>query len=157
MNGMTHASASDNSTGVAFDWNGADLYYEQGIVDDLKDFTPYIYLSFRGAQVTQHPYTVAVLGDLTFTVTLRDGSGTTSSINFGAFGGGLEEPYQRSDGWHNEFETIRIRLTDFLNNGSGLDLSDIEAIRLNVGPSWGANEGRIGIDDIELTSDPMPE
>ena len=106
-------------------------------------------------------YTIAELGDLTFTVTLRDGSGTTSSVDIGAYGGGVEEPYQRDGagegvGWFNEFETIRIRLTDFLTNGSGLDLTDVEAVRLDFGPSFGSNEGRLGLDDVELTNDCPP-
>jgi hypothetical protein len=84
---------------------------------------------------------------------LRDASSTTSTINIGAFGGGLEEPYQRAGGWHNEMETIRIRLTDFLNNNSGLDLSNIVAVRLDVGPAHGSPEGRIVIDDVMLTND----
>jgi hypothetical protein len=92
-------------------------------------------------------------GDLTFTVTLRDSAANTSSINIGAYGGGLEQPYQRSGGWHNEMETIRIRLTDFLNNNSGLNLGSIVAVRLNVGPTWGSAQGRVVIDDLVLSND----
>jgi hypothetical protein len=44
-------------------------------------------------------------------------------------------------------------LTDFLNNGSGLDLNDIVAIRLDVGPTHGSAEGRIVIDDLVLSND----
>jgi len=52
-----------------------------------------------------------VLGDLTFDVRLRDSQGGSSTINIGAYGGGIEEPYQRTGcgsgtGWANEFETI---------------------------------------------------
>ena len=56
-------------------------------------------------------------------------------------------------GWNNEFETIRIRLTDFLANGSGLDLTDMEAIRFEFGGASGSDVGRIGLDDIVLTND----
>lgn len=155
FNGATQASAADSSSGVVFDWNGVDKFYEWTIPVDQRDFTDNLFLSFRGAQGTQHPYTLAVLGDLTFKVTLRDGQGTpvSSSISIGAFGGGFEQPYQRSGGWHNEMETIRIRLTDFLNNGSGLDLTNIVAIRLDVGPAYGSSEGRIVIDDLMLSND----
>ena len=97
-----------------------------------------------------------MLGDETFSVTLRDGTGTSSSINIGAYGGGLEQPYQRSGGWHNEMEVIRIRLTDFLANGSGLDLTDVVAVRFDVGPSWGSDEGRIVVDELMLTNDHPP-
>ena len=158
MNGMIHAGPNDDTRGVVFNWNGTDCYYEQEIIPEQRDLSEYLYLSFRACQGTRHPYTIVELGDLTFSVTLRDGSGTTSSINIGVYGGGIEEPYQRSGagdgvGWFNEMETIRIRLTDYLTNGSGLDLTDIEAVRFDVGPSWGSHEGRIGLDDIELTND----
>ncbi len=161
MNGFTHARASDTSRGVVFDWNGTDRYIEWEIIPDGHDFSDDLYLSFRAAQGTRHPYTIAVIEDLTFAVTLRDGDGTTSSINIGAYGGGLEDPFQRTGagtgtGWHVDFETIRMRLTDFLNNGSGLDLTDIEAVRFDLGPSWGSPEGRIGVDDLELTNDYAP-
>ncbi|MFH0982056.1 MAG: hypothetical protein V2A79_11000 [Planctomycetota bacterium] len=153
FNGATQDGPADTGRGVVFDWNGANRYYEWEIITAERDLTDNLYLSFRSAQGTQHPYTLVLLGDETFTVTLRDGNGTTSSINIGAYGGGLEQPYQRSGGWHNEMEITRIRLTDFLTNGSGLDLADIAAVRLNVGPAWGQNEGRIVVDELMLTND----
>jgi hypothetical protein len=158
FNGATQASSEgqDDSRGVVFDWTDSDRYYEWEIITEERDFSDDLYLSFRGAQGTQHPNTLAVLGDLTFTVTLRDGAGTSSSINIGTYGGGFEQPYQRSGGWHNEMEVIRIRLTDFLTNGSGLDLTDIVAIRLNFGPSWGSDEGRIVVDEMMLTNNYPP-
>jgi dienelactone hydrolase len=152
--GMT--TRSDDERGVVFDWTGNNLFYEWEIPVGERDFTNNLFLSLRGAQGTRHPNTLAVLGDLTFKVTLRDGQQpmpASSSISIGAFGGGFEEPYQRSGGWHNEMETIRIRLTDFLNNGSGLDLTDIVAVRLDVGPAHGSAEGRIVIDDLMLSND----
>jgi len=163
FNGATQAGAtdsqtirSDNSRGVVFDWTGTDRFYEWQVPAGTNDFTKFLYLSFRGAQGTRHPNTTAVLGDLTFSVTLRDGASATSTINVGAYGGGLEEPYQRSSGWHNEMETIRLRTTDFLNNGATLNLTNIVAVRLNVGPTFGSNEGRIVIDELMLTNDLAP-
>lgn len=153
FNGATQDGPGDTSRGVVFDWNGVNRFYEWAIPIGEQNFVNKLILSFRGAQGTQHPNTLAVLGNLTFDVTLRDTSSVTSSINIGAFGGGLVEPYMRSGGWHNEMETIRIRLTDFLNNGSGLDLSHIAAIRLDFGPAHGSNEGRIVIDDLMLSND----
>jgi hypothetical protein len=144
---------SDTTRGVVFDWSGADRYYEWEVPIGERDFRDNLILSLRGAQGTQHPNTLANAGDLTFTVTLRDSGGTTSSISSGAFGGGFEAPYARSGGWHNEMETVRIRLTDFLNNGSGLNLGDVVAVRLNVGPSWGSSQGRIVVDDLVLSND----
>lgn len=156
FNGATQASSSDTSRGVVFDWTDEDRYYEWEIIPSQRDFSDDLYISFRGAQGTQHPNTLAVMGDETFTMTLRDGNATTSSINIGAYGGGLEQPYAREGGWHNEMERIRIRLADFLTNGSGLDLTDIVAVRLDVGPSWGSDEGRIVIDELMLTNDYPP-
>jgi len=107
--------------------------------------------------------------------------GTTSSINFAAYGAGIEEVYQRQDlggppGWQNEFETIRIRLTDFTHAGTGtgagwqnefetirirladfksdgrtLDLTNITKVRFLFGSSQGSSQGALGIDDIEWT------
>lgn len=155
FNGATQANATDTSRGVVFDWTGLNKYYEWEIPVGERNFTDNLFVSLRGAQGTRHPNTLAVLGDLTFEVTLRDGQAApvSSSISIGAFGGGFEQPYQRSSGWHNEMETIRIRLTDFLNNGSGLDLTDIVAVRLDVGPAHGSSEGRIVIDDLMLSND----
>jgi hypothetical protein len=156
FNGATQDGPSDVERGVVFDWTSANRYYEWEVVPALSDFSDDLYLSFRGAQGTQHPNTTAVLGDLTFTITLRDANGVTSSIGTGAYGGGFEEPYQRSGGWHNEMETIRIRLTDFLANGSGLDLANIAAVRLNFGPAWGSSQGRIVIDQLMLDNSVSP-
>lgn len=156
FNGATQGLATDTTRGVVFDWTGADRFYEWQVPAGENNFTQFLYLSFRGAQGTRHPNTAVVLGDLTFSVTLRDGAGATSRINIGAYGGGLEEPYQRSGGWHNEMETIRLRLTDFLNNGATLNLTNIVAVRLDVGPTFGSNEGRIVIDELMLTNDLTP-
>jgi hypothetical protein len=156
FNGATQGGSADLTRGVVFDWTDTDRFYEWQIPGGANDFMHFRYLSLRGAQATQHPNTTAVLGDLTFSMTLRDGAGVTSTINIGAYGGGLEEPYQRNGGWHNEMETIRIRTTDFLNNGAALNLTDIVAVRLNAGPSFGDSKGRIVIDDLMLTNDVTP-
>ncbi|HJZ76993.1 MAG TPA: vWA domain-containing protein, partial [Vicinamibacterales bacterium] len=155
FNGATQGQSTDTTRGVVFDWADADRFFEWQ-VPAANDFTRFVYLSFRGAQGTRHPNTVADLGDLTFAVTLRDGNGVTSTINIGAYGGGLEEPYQRDGGWHNEMETVRIRTTDFLNNASGINLTNIVAVRFNFGPSFGSSKGRIVLDDLMLTSDVSP-
>jgi hypothetical protein len=148
---------SDDSRGIVFDWDNTlnSRYYEWEIPLSERNFNDNLFLSFRGAQATQHPNNAAIVGDLTFKVTLRDGQGTpvSSSISIGSFGGGLEKSYQRSGGWHNEMETIRIRLTDFLNNGSGLDLTNVVAIRLDVGSLHGSASGRVVIDELMLTND----
>ena len=155
MNGTTLGGTGDSTRGVVFEWND-NSYYELEIIESERDLADDAYLSFRAAQATRHPNTIAELGDLTFTVQLRDVSGVKSAINIGVYGGGLEEPYQRDEcgggvGWANEFETIRIRLADFTRNGSGIDLANVEAVRLNFGPAWGSDVGRIGLDEVEIT------
>ncbi|MFG0285640.1 MAG: hypothetical protein ACF8R7_14575 [Phycisphaerales bacterium JB039] len=159
-NGMSRATGGDDSQGLVFDYT-ADSFIEFEVIAPERDFTDDSHLSFRACQGTRHPQTAARLGDLTFTVSLRDGSGTTSSISIGAFGGGIEEPYQRTGsgtgaGWQNEYETIRIRLDDFRANGSGLDLSDVVAVRFDFGPSFGDAQGRLGLDDIQVVNGRLP-
>ena len=174
FNGATQGGDSstitDTTRGVVFDWTDEDKFYEWEVPSEARDFTKYLYLSFRGAQGTRHPNTLAEMDDLSFNVTLRDGTvptPATSTINISAYGGGVEQPYQRSGdihdptasvrGWHNEMERIRMRLTDFLNNGSGIDLENIVAVRFDFGPLHGSSEGRIVIDELMLTSDVPPE
>ncbi len=155
MNGMTRARAADSTHGAAFDWQGP-AYLELEILPCERDLTDNGWLSFRACQGTRHPDTTAVLEDLTFSVTLRDTHGTTSTISIAAYGGGIEEPYQRAGagigaGWGNEFETVAIRLTDFLANGSGLDPTSVEAIRFEFGLPGDSPVGRLGLDDVELS------
>jgi hypothetical protein len=152
FNGATQDAASDNFKGVVFDWSG-DKYYEWSVVPALQDFSAWKYLGLRGAQGTQHPYTLENNGILTFTITLRDGLGRESSISTGAYGGGFGMPYARQGGWHNEMRRIRMRTTDFRTNGNQINLSNIVAVRLNFGPSWGTPEGRIVIDEMMLDND----
>ncbi len=157
MNGMTRATPTDFTRSVVFEWD-SDTFIEFEVIVAERDFSDDTNLSFRACQATRHPNTVAVLGDLTFDVILRDSAGQTSSINIGAYGGGVEEPFARmgfgaGTGWQNEFETIRIRLTDFGTNDSGLNLSDVVALRFEFGPGHGSAEGRISLDDIEITTD----
>jgi hypothetical protein len=127
-----------------------------------QDARGFAYVSFRTAQVTRHPYTTAELGDTTFTVELSDLDGHSSSLGVGAYGGGIEEPYQRGGcgtgfGWGNEFETIRLRLADFLElgaqDGSELDLSRLARVTFRFGPGFGSAAARLGLDDIELVKD----
>lgn len=154
-NGMTRDRFNDTPHCVVFDWTvNESKYYEQEIIQEYRDFTEYQYLSFRACQGTRHPETVALDDKLSFTVTLRDESGNSSSINFDNYGK-LTKPYQRTGygsgaGWGNEFATVQIRLRDFLMNNSGLDLEHVEAIRFEFGSAFGSGRGRIGLDDIEL-------
>jgi dienelactone hydrolase len=156
-NGMTRARhQGDDPHAMVFDWSpGAPRFYEQEIAAPLRDFTGHAFLSFRAAQGTRHPETVALAGPLSFTVTLRDEAGAASSI---AVSGDLAipPPYPRDGfgagaGWQNEFVTVRLRLSDFAVDGD-LDLARIEAIRLDFGEGFGSARGRLALDDLELTS-----
>lgn len=159
LNGMARGRDTDVGRGAAFEFAaGGTRFYELSVLAAHRDFRGDTFLSLRAAQVTRHPATAAALEDLTFTVTLVDGHGTNASISIGAYGGGIEEPYQRGGygagaGWQDEFETIRIRLSDFLHNGTGLDLADIRTVRFEFGSGFGSAEGRIALDDIELVKE----
>ncbi len=163
MNGMTRSTSTlDDTFGVVFDWAvGEERFIEWDVPPGGQNFADDTVLSFRACQGTRHPRTTAEIGDLSFMVSLRDGRGVMSSINFGTYGGGIEEPYARTGsgtgfGWQNEFEVIRIRLADFLANGSGLDLSDIEAVRFDFGGAGGSSQGRLGLDDVMIVNDRSP-
>ncbi|MEZ6037871.1 MAG: hypothetical protein R3F29_10350 [Planctomycetota bacterium] len=155
-------AARTNSYGSVFSFDAAadrELTYDLGPLSARPNLNDYRYLSFRAAQGTRHPLTTQQLGDLTFSVSLEDSSGNRGTINIGAYGGGIEEPYQRNTGpscgsgfgWTSEFETIRIRLTDFLNNQSGVRLDDVRKVIFHFGPSYGSSVGRLGLDEIELS------
>jgi hypothetical protein len=158
MNGMTRARVNDTTRGVVFDATAnfnPSMQFE--VIPGQRDFTAMSYLSFRAAQQTRHPLTTARLGDAFWFVSLRDGSGRNSTpIRIDAYGGGIEEPYQRTGsgigaGWQNEFETIRIRLTDFTARSLfPVDLTDIVAVTF----SWQDNRNsffeRIALDDLEV-------
>lgn len=159
-NGMTRSHfAGDSSRCAVFDWSaGAPRFYELEVVPTMRDCTGREFLSFRACQGTRHPQTVALDAPLSFTVTLRDGSGVSSSIDFGV-GGRIPRPYQRTGsgsgaGWANEFSTVRLRLADFLTNGSGVDLSNVAAVRFDFGPEFGSARGRVGVDDIAMSASP---
>ncbi|MEM7305708.1 MAG: hypothetical protein AAF682_03505 [Planctomycetota bacterium] len=159
MNGMTvNGSGADDSAGVVFEWDNTDSYFAWFGPAGGVPITPWKYISFRACQATRDAFTAASLGDLTFDVTLVDTNGTFSRVNIGAFGGGIEEPYQRTGcgggvGWANEFETVRIPIQAFAYNNSGIDLSKVFVIGLEFGPSHGSAQGRIGLDDVELLID----
>jgi hypothetical protein len=159
FNSFTEGSAADTTRGAVFEWDGVgDRTLTFDLVGAGTNGTNWDFLSFRAAQASRDNYTIAALGDLTFTVTLKDGSANSSTIGIGAWGGGVEEPYQRTScgtgaGWAAEFETIRVRLSDFANNGSGLDMTDLASITFTFGPGAGSSVGRLGFDDLELTND----
>jgi hypothetical protein len=156
FNGMTrNVRKADKQMGMVFSFDGVPSFIEWAVDPAQSNFADDTYLSFRACQGTRHPLTVAALQHVAFEVSLRDILGVTSTIVIDAYGGGIAEPYQRTGlgpgaGWGNEFETIRIRLSDFLADGTGLNLARIEAVRFDLGPGHGSNEGRLGLDDLEV-------
>lgn len=173
FNGFTYTGApgtvmDNGSRGCVFSYSGASskLSYDLTTATTAIDFHDYAFLSFRAAQGTRHPSTTAEQGDQVFAVRLVDADGDDSTIRISAYGGGVEEPFQRGGGpatsgtssgcstvglgWWSEFETIRIRLADFKNDASDLDLETIETIEFLFGFEHGNGRGRIGIDDIVL-------
>jgi hypothetical protein len=159
FNSFTGGSASDLTKGLVFEWDGVgDRTLTFAITGAGTNATNWEFLTFRAAQASRDNFTIVALEDVTFDVTLTDGSANSSTINIGVYGGGIEEPYQRTGcgtgaGWAAEMESIKIRLTDFKNNGSGLDLTDLASVTFTFGPGAGSSVGRIGFDDLELTSD----
>jgi hypothetical protein len=165
FNGMTRAQTTDLTRGAVFDVDPRSTLPNLIVWDvpagarDVRNFT---YLSFRACQATQHFLTVARLRNESWFLTLRDGSGATSIIDFGAYGGGIAEPYQRTGagsrpGWQNEFETVRVRLADFARSRPGqptVNLGDVRQIGfVFFSTSAGAGVARIGLDDLELTAE----
>ena len=157
MNGMTRAGINDSERGIVFSWNGpASLEFE--IPLEWRNLTGKYALSFRCAQATRHPNTIAELGELVFAVELVDGQGRHSEIAVDAYGEGITEPYQRSGsgsgvGWMSEFRSTRIPLRDFQSDGSAIDLTDIVALRFAFGGNGYSAIGRLGMDDIEFCVD----
>ncbi len=151
MNGMTWADdRRDEDRGMVFGWSeGQEASADWEVPSAERDWRGWSTLSFRACQVTRHPDTNALGVPLDFTVTLVDGAGAESSVFFGSWGG-LNQPYARSGGWANEFETVRIPLQAFQAEGSALDLSDIQAVRFELGGPHGSAMGRIGVDDLEV-------
>ncbi|UYV12534.1 MAG: hypothetical protein NCW75_14715 [Phycisphaera sp.] len=158
-NGMTYAwHPSDTSRGLVFDYDSS-AFIEFEVLPSLGNLLGYDHLSFRVCQGTRHPNTIAELAPVTFNVSLVDGAGTTSTIHIGEYSAGATEPYQRTGvgsgaGWQNEYNTIRVRLSDFLAQNTGVDLTDVAAIRFDFAQGNGSTIGRLGLDEIEFTVDP---
>ena len=154
MNGATRARSGESTRAMLFDWTGPSSI-EWAVPAALADLTGRKYLSFRAAQGTRHPNTTSALGDLDLTVSLRDGGGNERAVRIGAFGGGIEEPYQRTGfgtgaGWQNEMETVRIKLADLRSGGGTFDFSNVVAVTLRFGGTSGSAAGRLVFDDLRL-------
>ncbi len=162
MNGMTLAGPGDDSRGAVLEWDRSDEWLLFELAGGPLDLRPWSFVSLRAAQATRDVLTASALGDLTFSVRLWDAEGRSATLSIGAYGGGVEEPYQRGqcgagNGWANEFETLRLPLGDFaadLHAGAPagpLDLSAVVAVELLFGPGYGSPEGRLGLDELQFT------
>jgi hypothetical protein len=156
LNATTEVADSYDTSRVGFlSWSSVkDASYELEIPKGLQDFSAYGWLSFRTCQQSRHANTMALDAPLDFTVALVDQDGVEVPQNFSDLGE-IPSPYPRTSlgpgsGWADEWNTVRIRLSDFEADGSGIDLSRVARIRLLFGPSYGSAEGRIGLDDVEL-------
>lgn len=155
MNGITLGGLGDTTRGIVFEWGADGAYLSFDLVPAAQDMTPFQYISFRAAQLPRAPNTLAELNDLSFSVRLADAYGTESTIHIGTYGGGFEEPYLRTgcgtgQGWHAEFETVRIPIRDFRRGDVPLVLSELMRIDFLFGPGFGSAVGRIGFDDLTL-------
>jgi hypothetical protein len=156
MNGITLGGLNDTTRGIVFEWGAANGgYLSFDVVAAVQDVTPYQFLSFRAAQIPRAPATLLELKDLAYSIRLADQWGTESTIHMSTYGGGIEEPYLRSGcgtgyGWGAEFETQRVRLTDFNRGATGLDLTHITRIDFLFGDPYGTPDGKLAFDDLTL-------
>ncbi|MHC4261169.1 MAG: poly(ethylene terephthalate) hydrolase family protein [Planctomycetota bacterium] len=159
MNGTTYAqNGGPENCGALLYAGGTDrtLTFDLGAgTDDWSDFG---WFNFRAAQVTRAGQTIAALEDHHLTVRLVDTDGDFADMATQAIGAGLEEPYQRTGcgtgvGWNNEFENVRMGLRGFRAINPALDLDRLDRLEFKFGPSFGAPDGRLVIDDIEVTFD----
>jgi predicted dienelactone hydrolase len=154
MNGATRGRTSDTGRTFVFNWT-IDSSITWTVPAAQRDFTQGRFLSLRAAQGTRHPQTIALLGDVVFSVRLIDLDGNQQLVSIASLSGGVEEPYQRTGfgtgtGWQNAMEAIRIPLSAFRSGASAVDLSRIASVQLLFGSTFGSAQGRIVIDDLQI-------
>ncbi len=160
MNGATQARDDDpQQRGLVFSWD--DSLKDPAALFELPagsgDLTGFHAVQLRAAQGTRHPLTVDLDGPLDFHLTLIDAAGAEVSVATALYAT-VPPPYLRSgegqgQGWANEFVTVRIPLGAFVADGTGLDLSDVAAVRLDFARDGASPLGRLMIDDLVLTVD----
>ena len=104
------------------------------------------------------PGLVTLNGGATFSIVLRDAAGFEVRVSSSAQGEAVNRPYQRTGdgtgtGWQNELRTIRLRLRDFQSGGTGINLAQIVAVRIEVGGTAGSAIGRFILDDLQFTKE----
>ena len=156
-NGSSRATASDTGRMIAWDWNSAQNM-QWAIPASLGDVSAMDFIEVRVGQGTRHPNTVTLNGGATFSIVLRDAAGIEVRVSSSAQGEAVNRPYQRTGdgtgtGWQNELRTIRLRLRDFQSGGTGINLAQIVAVRIEVGGTAGSAIGRFILDDLQFTKE----
>ena len=156
-NGSVRATASDISRMVAWEWNSPQSM-EWRVPAAIQNVSAMDFVELRVGQGSRHPFTVALNGPATFSVVLRDAAGVEVRLSSLAQGEAVNAPYARTGsgtgtGWQNELRTIRLRLRDFQAGGTGINLAQIAAVRLEVGGTTGSATGRFILDDLQFTKE----
>ena len=156
-NGSIRATASDTGRMIAWDWNSAQNM-QWAVPVSLGDVSAMDFIEVRVGQGTRHPNTVTLNGGATFSIVLRDAAGIEVRVSSSAQGEAVNRPYQRTGdgtgtGWQNELRTIRLRLRDFQSGGTGINLAQIVAVRIEVGGTAGSATGRFILDDLQFTKE----
>ena len=154
FNGATRGRTTDTTRAFAFNWTTASAM-TWTVPLASRNFTTSRFVSLRAAQGSRHPNTVALLGDLSFTVVLTDELGVESAVSSNTLAGGVEEPYQRTGygtgtGWQNAMEAIRVPLSSFIAGATTIDMTRIASISVRVGGTDGSAQGRLVIDDVQV-------
>lgn len=158
MNGMTQSDPSGGRAdrGFAFGWSGpASLTFT--VAAEHQDVRASAGLSFRAAQQTRHPATVAPLA---FAVTAIDAAGHESTVELADLGM-LNLPYPRQGlgagaGWSNEFESYLVPWSAFDADGALFDRAEVAAVRFDFGDGLSPESGRIGLDDVGFAPEVTP-
>ena len=156
-NGSSRATASDTGRMIAWNWNSAQNM-QWAVPVSLGDVSAMDFIEVRVGQGTRHPNTVTLNGGATFSIVLRDAAGIEVRVSSSAQGEAVNRPYQRTGdgtgtGWQNELRTIRLRLRDFQSGGTGINLGQIVAVRIEVGGTAGSATGRFILDDLQFTKE----
>ncbi len=154
FNGSTRGRTTDLTRAFVFNWTSASSIAWTVPVAS-RNFTTSRFVSLRAAQGTRHTNTIAQLGDLSFTLVLKDELGIESAVSSSTLSGGVEEPYQRTGygtgtGWQNAMEAIRIPLSSFTAGTTTIDMTRIASVSLRLGGTDGSTQGRLVIDDIQV-------
>jgi hypothetical protein len=150
MNGMTrYIDQAEAPRGMGFDWNQETAHLNYLLSERIRDLSGFTALSFRAAQGSRHPNTIALNADLDFTVSLKDGNGNIAMLSSARYGKILTT-YARDGGWANEFNTLRMPLAAFHEANPSLQLNNITEVSFLFGGDYGSRMGRLFIDDIEM-------